>query len=356
MTGSAAAGPAGKRTIWMHIGTEKTGTSTIQTACVWNKELLAAAGVLYPSAPVLEGTRTHAGLVYYAAEDLDLGRMPQFRGAPMSAQDVAYHRQTMITRLGEEVEASGMDTVLLSSEHLSSCLRKPPSVARLIGGLREIADEVRVVIYLRPQYQVYPSAYSTQIKGGSNRPGKPPVRANNRFYNYDLMLQLWEEAVGRENMVVRLFERARFVNGDLLDDFFSTVGFAIPPEFRRPAKSRNRSLDADTMEFLRLANGLRPDNANAADWHGLIRQLEEGSDREALAVPADILQRIERLYAESNSNVAKRYFPELERGLFEPLRPPVTDEPPGLTINKAIAIGLRLWLHRSGQEREAADD
>jgi hypothetical protein len=81
-----------KRRVVLHIGTAKTGTSSIQMFLVRNAEALAAQGILVPASPLsgLRGAQSHRKLAAYALgarrgaksrELLDIEDLPRFRDA-----------------------------------------------------------------------------------------------------------------------------------------------------------------------------------------------------------------------------------------------------------------------------------
>ena len=312
-----------KQTIWLHIGTEKTGSTSIQNACMSNRGILAAAGVLYPQAPLLGSVQAHPGLVHFAATAGDEIRLPQIRSRSAEAPwDIESFRSGFLDKLAREIEDSRCTTILMSSEHLYSRLSQPASVEKLVASLRTIAAEVKVIAYLRPQYQLLPSLYSTQVKGGRTRKPLPLSRIKDRLYNYNAILERWEGAAGLANVTVRRFGGAYFFGHDLLADFFHATGVTLPEGFKPPAVARNQALDADAIEFLRVANEVNAKSGSKVDpssWHAMIKQLEALSDRDMPVVSPDMLKELDAMYKPSNRLVAARHFPG-ETDLFRLMR------------------------------------
>ena len=364
------------RFITLHIGTEKTGTTAIQHCFASNRDALAAAGILYPVSP---GRGNHVGLTYFAAGEGDRPPSPHLIG--ITRADAPAYRATFMDRLRQEIVESGCGAVFFSSEHLSSRLRSAASTARLIDGLRELADEVRVLIYLRPQYELLPSSYSTTIKSGGTNVIRGPKTLKQHFYNYEKMLGVWEKSAGRANMIVRRFGRAYLKDGSLIADFFDAVGMDVPDGVVAD-RVLNPALDAYTVEFLRLANPLLPPapvDGGERERLPFIKALEGISERNTPIIPADILREMDMIFRDCNKAVAERYFPELGGVLFPPFVEGADQAVPVLTIEKAVEIAVRLWqikadelkkirakakMHRPGgpgegrqrQEAEVAED
>jgi hypothetical protein len=352
------------RSITLHIGTEKTGTTAIQNCLASNRDVLAAAGILYPVSP---GRGNHVGLTYFAAGEGDRPPSPHLIG--ITRAEAPAYRAKFMDRLREEIVASGCGTVFFSSEHLSSRLRSTASTARLIDSMRELADEVRVLIYLRPQYELLPSSYSTTIKSGGTHVIRGPKTVKQHFYNYEKMLAIWEKSAGRANMIVRRFGKAYLKDGSLIADFFDAVGMKVPDGVVAD-RVLNPALDAYTVEFLRLANPFLPPapvDGGERERLPFIKALEGMSERNTPIIPADILREMDTTFRDCNKAVAERYFPELGGVLFPPFVESSGQEVPVLTMEKAVEIAVKLWqmkadelkkirakakLHRSGAPGE----
>ncbi len=329
------------QTLFLHIGTEKTGTTTLQTMFAENRETLSNAGLLYPYTP---GPVNHVGSALYA---LDLEDRPDLRAALglHTADQLAAYRDAFVARLSQEAHASHCGALLISNEHLSSRLTQQAQIERLVHGLRQVTPTIRVVVYLRPQYELAPSWYSTSIKSGNTEPFSPPLGDGNYFYNYDKLLRNWEAVVSQGNITVRLFDRAGFVGGNLIDDFFAAIGQHRPGGLIVPS-DKNTSLDAQTLEFLRLANKHVPWFVNGAQNSyrpALLQTVEAISGSSSPIADAITLGRIDAVFRDSNRRVAERYFPGM-KDLF----PSFTPSQPGansgtLSTARAVELGINLW-------------
>jgi hypothetical protein len=260
-------------------------------------------------------------------------------------------RQSFLGDLRSELAAGSCTTVCLSNEHLSSRLRQPEEIAFLAAALTSLAPTVKVIVYLRPQHELFLSAYSTKIKSGGIHGIKPPDDDANLFYNYDLMLSPWASAFGEGNMIVRIFDRRRFPGGNVVRDFLSVIGVEWDDRMEMPA-DLNKSLDAHTLEFLRLFNGIIPrytedlPNAERADIANALLAAAIGPK---LSVPADTLRRVAGIFEPSNARVARRFLNRADGVLFDGLEFRETEPAPPLTVEKVIEIAAHLWCWKQRQ-------
>ena len=97
----------------LHIGTGKTGTTTIQHLLRLSRPALADVGVLYPITP---GPVRHTKLGLSFRSDDDLATMPAWKR--MRAQDPERFRRRVHRKLRKEIAEADLPRVLFSDEAL----------------------------------------------------------------------------------------------------------------------------------------------------------------------------------------------------------------------------------------------
>lgn len=236
-----------KRQCILHIGTEKTGSTSIQNVMAALREQLPALGFAYPEAP---GSRNHTRLALYAADSKRTKAMA--RRENRKGGDAEAVTEQLPEDLEKELSAlpAGVHTVIFSNEHCHSRLTNVEAVQRLKELLDPFFDRFRIVVYLRRQDELAVSRYSTMLRTGGFIREVLPMNLTRMFYfQYDGMLDRWSEVFGRQSVEPRLFGRDNFVDGDLIRDFFSVAGL---PKLEVPAETttRNPSLIPAAQEFL----------------------------------------------------------------------------------------------------------
>lgn len=192
-------------TIWLHIGLGKTGTKTIQRFLKKNRRPLRALGYLYPDPGA--GGNAHYNLAYQLLHPRKL------KPGRKTWEDMA--------RLAAE---NPRKTILLSAETFGAFKAKDISaVQRFLPHA-----DLRMIVYLREQSALLESWYSQRIKNGA---ASEDIEVFGDSVldgmSFTRLLKPWRDILGRDKMSVRVFDRSRFVNNDLIDDFLSTIGLPV---------------------------------------------------------------------------------------------------------------------------------
>lgn len=292
----------------------KTGSTSLQHFLRLNREVLAAGGWLYPRSP---GRARHIRLGFMAKSDEELARTSAW--VLGDHPDPAVFRRRFPRRLAAEVADSGLTRTILSDEFLWEA-HHPERLNDLIG---PFTGRVRLVAYLRRQDDHLVSSYQQKVRGGgiARLAGFARQRAAWPVHDYPARLEAWRRAVQPEDVVVRRFEPARFAGGSLYEDFLGAAGvdvgvdhFILPPR-------RNESLDAESVEVLRILNLHRVENEGLTpgriDNGPLLRRLEGRVDAgPTLTLPEAVLDRIMDRWSPSNRAVAREYLDEPDGDLF----------------------------------------
>jgi hypothetical protein len=205
--------------IFLHVGVEKTGTTTLQLTMAINRRLLQQHGFAYPIAP---GEFNHIGLTLCAANPEAVPDLRQTAGV-LDGQAYDAFLRRYPAQLREELARSGCHTAMLSSEHCSSRLSTVAEVAKLYHVVAPLARECRAIVYLRRQDELVASRYSTAVKSGSTDEFHFPQEIGS--LDYLRLLNMWAAVFGEDNISVRVFEPQQMKHGDLISDFFETVGY-----------------------------------------------------------------------------------------------------------------------------------
>jgi len=294
------------RTAILQIGTEKTGSTTLQTFLAANRVRLAERGYRYPR---FCGEFNHTGLAAYAM-DADREEPLRHPFGGHGPETVRGMRESLHAKA--ELELSDGMNAILCNEHCHSRLVSRTEVERLRDFLGGFFDEIRISVYLRRQDQMALSLYSTVLKsGGTPETLLPRPSADDPYYNYDRFLSLWEEVFGPENVKVRLFERAALTGGSIVQDFLTAWSLGSATDYVAVA-DQNGSIAAEAQDFLRAINphlslpGKAPDDRLRGPVITALERLFPGRGPR----PArDCARAFYDVFRASNAAVAERHFP-----------------------------------------------
>lgn len=338
-SGSAgpAPGPAGTKTLWIHIGGIKTGTTTLQQFLSANRTTLKARGFLYPGTGV-----SHWGIT------IDLGIRHDWESR---------HRVSpVLPRILGEMHGASCHSCIISAEDL--CERGAASALRTC-----IPEDysVKIVYYARRQDELIESWYNQYAKSFLYpHPGKLDralIGTNWQVFDHADVLQQWAGSFGKENVIVRPFERQQMA-GDIIGDFSAVIGLEHDDGFTLPEKMYNRRITPDQLEVIRLCKNRIPGN------DAVIIFLEEQFDMSTLVAKKTIQHMLSpsmrrdllAQYEESNCSVARRYLDREDgRLFFDPWPDPEEPWEPytGLTLENLIPVAGELLYLQAMNERTA---
>ena len=233
------------RTLWLHCGSFKAGSSRIQHE-IWDRRAeLRERGWLYPE----------TGLV---TDEPDVGmRHSQFVYQRYDPEQF----RLLLEGLATEVAASGCGHVLMSSEAWT----RPgsgPALAELVGLLRGrgLVGDVRGVVYLRNRFDYARSFYRELTRRRGNRKPLPAfVAANERPLDPLDTVRTLREALSPGTLEVFRYEEV----DDTAVHFFGLLGLEAVPV----AERSNTGLPAVEVEACRQLSLVAPDLQPA--WPGL---------------------------------------------------------------------------------------
>jgi hypothetical protein len=299
----------------VHIGSGRAGSSSIQFFLRDNRERLGELGILYPQSP---GRARHTQLGLFAKSKTDLETSPEWRRR--KDRDPASFRRAFKRRLFAELEESGLSRMLLSDEVLFGSSEQ--ALQRLSRFTARVAESLRLVLYLRRQDDHMVSRYQQGVKIGWVARLRDWAKEDmSGLYDYRARIRMHERVLAPAEFVVRRFERERFVNGSLFEDFLDAARIDARIEDLAQVPNLNESLDAESVEFLRLFNVHRVEREGATagliDNRELTKRLAEVTDGPTLTLPAEVLDPFMEQWEKTNSAVAREVLGDPTGQLFQ---------------------------------------
>jgi hypothetical protein len=254
-----------RKTVYIHIGHYKTGTTALQMFLSLNRKRLLKSGVDYCSEMLIHAK--HSQLAFSVYREAGVNTLMHGYNEPVSAQAVW-------ERLMDYVEKSPAANVMVSTEEFMRMGAHPEAVSILkpiVQGCQEKVD-FRVIAYLRApgahlrswynqlvKMRIVTADFNTAICGGIE-----PIH-----YDYAQALAPWIDILGEDSVFLRPYREDYRLGNGLFDDFLSIFGLKYDEGKGWEALERdpNPRLDDRLVELHRAARlaGL-PDHR--VEWIG----------------------------------------------------------------------------------------
>jgi hypothetical protein len=259
------------KTLYLHIGHYKTGSSAIQKYCSDHARMLAAHGYHYPK-KVRGGSHgtNHGALSLTLAARYGFGTPPWYKGS----RDI----NAVYSKVLTEIHAAPQPNILISSEEFYQlALRKDPKAA--ITELRDRFAEfdTRIVLYIREPMALLKSWYNEVNKGPHGTHSFPVFfkQLNPEFLSQTEVYRRFADVFGPDRMILRSY---RHTGMDHIRSFLDAIGFVGTPDEAEIATQQAQ--DLASLELNRLAKRSKAGDPKAAlSRVGALQELAARVDR-----------------------------------------------------------------------------
>jgi hypothetical protein len=341
----------------VHIGAQKTGSTTIQSFLDKNREILKRQGIFIPPYQrLLQTWQQHIELFAVAA---DVHSSHTFSKHLLTFLTSAFGKKidfndqdNLWETIRNVIEANCIegDRVFFSSEAL--IVLTEHEIEKLQKLMASIFDDITIVLYLRRQPEFHVSRFSTDVRLGS-RPcflDYLSLSGADSFLAYRKIVERWS-IFGKNKLKIRIFDKQEFYDQDLLSDFAYSVGFDITGLER--VKNENESIDGACAEFLRLINFHVPIHLDSGEQNPDYLPMSDcfvvlsEKNQKAYYLTRGEAQQILDECREGNNWIAREYLGR-EKLFSEDISmyPEEVTSPHGLTLDKCVEITAALWKER----------
>ena len=253
--------------------------------------------------------------------------------------------EKLVKSLIREIKGSKAGNVIISSEECEPL--KPDEITQLKDLIPD-RYSIKIIYYVRRQDSRIESRYNQVMK-------IPHNSFHKTFYDffrtdsfpvldYYSFLIPWRESFGRENIIVRCYEKEQLADG-IFADFLQTTGLNLDSAYNIPGEMINKSLNWDMIEYIRLCKARTTHDIDFNRY--LVNKMkmvnlnyDDGKERRSLLSP-DQKSHIIEYYSESNAKLAREYLGREDGRLFYAPLPDLSEpwEPyEGLTVEKIVPI------------------
>lgn len=302
------------KTLYLHIGTQKTGTTSIQHFCHDNNARLTEEGYFYPDFPfeyIHIGKYRNGSFLETIYIDNEGIRHPE--------KEEEYFKTGL--KIIKELFMQH-DNLIISNEGIwGACFVRKRGIPRMLE-LQEDAKnsgyQIKIIVYLRRQDEYLLSWYNQIVKHSIST--KNSITWEDYYKNYRKYVQLnyfkslkkLEEIFGIENIIVKRFDKRYFKDNSLISDFLDIFNLELNDSYCMYEEDNifNTRLSENTCEIKRIINGSVKLNINEVrQFERILNQVSPISEE---IYPCSFMSDEERqafmqLYEHSNNKVVKRY-------------------------------------------------
>jgi hypothetical protein len=315
-----------KKCLYLHIGTPKTATTSIQSFLFQNGNFLAAQGYIYPK----------TGIQYNAHHTL--GNL--FRHSPLDWIKVQKpDSESLKSDIKKEVLASRCSNVIMSTESFFHA-------GILIERIPEFFEDfcVKIVVVLRQPDGWIESALRDDLKTGQYAgTAEDYIATRVQFVDYNAQIAPWAKVFGKDNIIVQTFEPGQ---ASIPEEhrFLNLIGAKILPGMSIPERENDR-LSQDCLAFLGMMKEKRRISEKHFHFFGVLQNYSRLHPD--LPEHRSMLSPQQRAYINSrvaagNREIAQTYLGRdhlftADTGTEDPWQPY-----PGLSAQKAVEIAEHL--------------
>ncbi len=232
------------RKIILHIGSPKTGTTSIQKFLHLNYETLAELDrTIYP----MTGRKDSDNIIRYS-HNLLLPSITAHKG----------NTQALLASINKE--AIEQKQIIISAELFFSKLFRP-AVQRSLKTIKNTfrSDEVKILIYLRRWDLYLESVYNQAVKQWlTNVSIDKYIEQREKAIgwhpaDYLRYIAVLENIFGKDAIEIRSFDKQAFIGGDLYKDFCHATDLQHIEHYKKPKKSNESLTTTQLLATILLA-------------------------------------------------------------------------------------------------------
>lgn len=347
---------------YVHIGSPKTGTSSIQSFLSLNKNLLFKHNYCID----FFGYPQNFTTAFYCKEHYDEDPFLAYSNI-YSEYDLQQFKKLYFELFKKRYTQENVQKVVISSEFLEDLSQNIKQVNNLKNLLTDLGfDEYKIIYYIREQGEIMNSSISQSVKSGGRFITEAEIPIKAKHYEYKQKIQMFEEVFGRENMDVRIFEKEIFKNGSIIEDFLDAIDFSGSLEDFFIPENKNESLSYSGIQILNEYNKIEIDTKKKQiDENRIIfmRIISKYFTTPKYQMPIEIYQEIQNNFKSSNEWIRKNYFPH-RKNLFtikeySPLPQPKIEEDvlksvvkSFIELSKVSVLNLKTFIKRLDKNKK----
>ena len=335
----------------LHIGTCKTGTTSIQKFLSDNKKELSKQGILYPDSMRAQDNIYHNFFYLYGCDPNELSRELVWY-ENVNSDRPSKLLSIELDKLNKELKSSNAIKCIISNEQLSSNLQTKQQIEKIKEITDNLFDDVEIILYIRRPIEYFISNVSTQILGGYISPKGKPL-------SNKTIIEVWSKTYGIEKIKVRIFDKSEFFQNDFIKDFCTLTDIEINDNFVYPGL-QNDSLNLIQLKYLNYFNEKIPklkknDKGNYRKnplRRNLISFIRNNFPSKSKYLPSEVeFKEYEEYFDNDNDWIRKKFFPNKKKlfGDYDKGFRIIENELTNISLEEKMLLEAlnKIWINRS---------
>lgn len=299
-----------KKTLYIHIGYHKTGTTSIQIFFWDNRSFFNKQGLLYPEIGLSGATHAQFALCLPGNRNEIIKKISTVNVTKAENPYAFYQGKLSLNlykELGEEINKTKCTKILLSSECFLEWI-EPKIIKEHLSKYCEC--DVKIIVYLRRQDLWIQSVFNQVVKDPymryANSIDDLPQISNLDYFE---TLSEWESQFGIDNIIVRSYEESlQQVNGTI-SDILNVLELEDDVNYHYPVKNvKNIGLTSWQIKILHSLNiNLSKDELFQVVLKLFEKQNLELPIKHSLYLDYEKANELYNSYLDSNINLANKF-------------------------------------------------
>lgn len=326
------------RTCYLHVGSPKTGSTSIQNWFRANRQVLEKKGILYPG-----GEKRHQAILSKFLDD-PMGTRFHWLNQRTTLEDIRTYDENAVKKMYTDIRNSPAERILISNE-LFVTKGRHLDFRRLKQHLSGHFDRVVVIGYVRDPLKALVSRSQEQIKSGvrtyeavAKSPYPIPLEV------FDVLLEVF----GAENCLIRNFDEIRGAGVNIIEDLVHLIDPELELGPDMEFKQVNASLSLEAALVMSGLNSKYRVYNNKKSRHVRIADLRS-IGATGFALPGETIQKVRpqllAQYAYLNNELGMN-FPVPD---FDAIKDPQPDWGP--ETMRQIALVMNMLAERRSSSR-----
>ena len=222
----------------LHIGSQKTGTTSIQQFLAQNRDYLNEQDIYIPD---YLGGINHRYAVFLAEEHNKRDdAFTRSYGLKDNDEKKIKFKHSLLSKLKSDSKRNCNKIWIISSEFFQSRLNTEIEVSRLYDIVNNLFRDIKIICYVRDPLSTAISTWSTYVmSGGVARHLQRPRTIFHNNCDHKNLVTRWEDGFHQHKIIVGNFSSDSLIEGNIIHDFCCKAHIRMDPKFTMPPKNNS---------------------------------------------------------------------------------------------------------------------